>query len=141
MNTIKNVSPIATKAASTPSVAATNNTVRIGRSNSTHWGLRVWMSVSWLIEISIAVPTRRLYATRTWTFHLVAKVEAESFPGLLTWMRRASSYRWDELQLVAGPLWFLELVARCASASFCVVVHLAARIRPRAGCSRVTLPG
>ena len=35
MNTIRKVSPIAENAASTPSVAATNSTVRIGRINST----------------------------------------------------------------------------------------------------------
>ncbi len=34
-NTIRKVSPIAANAASTPSVAATNSTVRIGRINST----------------------------------------------------------------------------------------------------------
>ena len=33
--TIRNVSPIATNAASTPSVAATSSTVRIGRTSST----------------------------------------------------------------------------------------------------------
>ena len=34
MKTIRNVSPIAQKAASTPAVAATSSTVRIGRSNA-----------------------------------------------------------------------------------------------------------
>ena len=45
-NTKRNVSPIAQNAASTPAVAATSNTVRIGRTSSTRRGV-VGLDVDW----------------------------------------------------------------------------------------------